>query len=315
MNDPDVDGYGDEMDAVESSMDWGTEPPGPADVSPGQTPDGHLSDDTGLGDDEMPPPPSSFGAGLDPVLRQKLHALLWSAPGQLGEVYRAMVQFPAAGPTELHELANCCANPGAVGNRRVVVLAIMNGEIPSAVSRARQAASSIRPLLKPVADTDVREHLSGVLHKLEDQVSSPEAVAQEVDELESNSADLAEELKQASGVYVYTYPHYWRHPYVPGTERRLLKIGRTSNGAWGRVIAQARQTGMPEDPLLLRVYATKDPVALENKFHKLLDAAEHVRSSGTAVGKEWFTTTVEFCDTIAAVLGVQVHNGGHDEVG
>lgn len=89
----------------------------------------------------------------------------------------------------------------------------------------------------------------------------------------------------------------------------MLKVGRTSNKAWSRVLAQAKSTGMPEDPLLLRVYATDDPVAAEKTFHMLLDAAEHERSLGTAVGVEWFVTTIEYCDTVATALKLDVLKG------
>ncbi len=58
---------------------------------------------------------------------------------------------------------------------------------------------------------------------------------------------------------------------------------------------------MHEDPLLLRVYETTDLTAL--------DAAGHDRSVGTAAGKEWFVTTLEFCDAIAPVLGLSVLKG------
>ncbi|MBO0875160.1 MAG: GIY-YIG nuclease family protein [Pseudonocardia sp.] len=259
--------------------------------------------------DEVPPVPAQLGADLAPSPRQQLHKLLWNAPGQLGDVYRAIVQLPSAGPTELRPLTNC-ANPGVVGNRRAVVYAIMNRVERTGATVARQAASTVRQLQKSATDDDVRGHLVDVLQVLEGKASSPEAVAQEADELESGSAHLADVLKHATGVYVYTYPHYWRHPYVPGTERRLLKVGRTTNQAWTRVLAQARQTGMPEDPLLLRVYKSNHPAKLEKSFHMLLDAAEHVRSSGTAVGREWFTTTLEYCDAIATALDVEVLKGG-----
>jgi hypothetical protein len=105
---------------------------------------------------------------------------------------------------------------------------------------------------------------------------------------------------------VYTYPHYWKYPFVPGTTRRLLKIGKTDQGAFHRVRAQARQTGAPEDPLLLRVYVSPDPAESERTFHRLLDAAEHSRSEGWGAGREWFATTLEFCDEVARALRLQV---------
>jgi hypothetical protein len=255
-----------------------------------------------------PPVPEHLGNDLAPELREKLHTLLLHGWLQLSDVYRAMVSLPGAGPTELLPLT-ACANSGVVGNRRVVVFAIMNGIEPTSASVARQAASTVRSMYKASKDEAVVTHLAHVLAALEATSTSTQAVELETEQLESNSAELADALKQAEGVYVYTYPHYWRHPYVPDSERRLLKVGRTTQKAWNRVVNQARQTGMPEDPLLLRVYKTDDPTAAEKDFHMLLDAAEHQRSVGTAVGKEWFVTTVEYCDAVATALKLTVLKG------
>lgn len=269
-----------------------------------------VQDEAGLSDDVQPDPalPPEIGAALEPSLREKLHKLLLSVPGQLGTVYRAMLTHPTAGPTELLPHTDC-ANSCVVGNRRIVVQAIMEGIEPSGASVARQAASTVARLVRDVADEAVKDHLEQVLTSLRDKAGDEQAVKAETVQLPADSAVLADALKDASGVYVYTYPHYWRHPYVPDTERRMLKVGRTSNKAWARVFAQAKSTGMPEDPLLLRVYKTEDPVATDKTFHMLLDAAEHERSLGTAVGTEWFVTTIEYCDTVAIALKLDVLEG------
>lgn len=263
--------------------------------------------------EEQPPVPTHLGGQLADDLRAKLHTLLLHGWGQLSDVYRAMLALPDAGPTELLPLTKC-ANSGVVGNRRIVVRALLDGVQPNAPSVARQAASTVRSMYKVSKDDVLRSHLATVLAMLEATAADVRAVEAETKQLESNSAELADALRQATGVYVYTYPHYWRHPYVPDTERRLLKVGRTTGQAWARVIAQARQTGMPEDPLLLRVYETPDPTATEKAFHMLLDAAEHQRSMGAAVGTEWFATTVDYCDAVATALGLVAHKGSTDAV-
>jgi len=51
------------------------------------------------------------------------------------------------------------------------------------------------------------------------------------------------------------------------------------------------------------------PTATEKIFHMLLDAAEHHRTVGTAVGKEWFITTVDYCDAVATALKLEVLKG------
>ncbi|MCK0114011.1 GIY-YIG nuclease family protein [Ornithinimicrobium sp. F0845] len=258
-----------------------------------------------------PPIPPQFGKQIDSALRQKLHQRLLHASGQLGSVYRAMVAHPDAGPTQLLPHTEA-ANVGAVANRKVVVEAIFEGYEPSGPTVALQAARTVSGLLKAEAEDDVKNHLADVLTRLQARAGNEQAVEAESAELTAQSAELATALEQASGVYVYTYPHYYRHPYIAGTERRMLKVGRTTNKAWGRVISQARQTGMPEDPLLLRVYTTEDPVSVEKTYHMMLDAAGHDRSIGAAVGKEWFVTTLEFCDAIASVLNLEALKGSEE---
>src|SRR5690606_10519373 len=107
-------------------------------------------------------------------------------------------------------------------------------------------------------------------------------------------------------VYVYTYPHYWRYPTVENTRRTLLKIGMTKVDAEARVREQTRQTAVPEDPVILRVYASpsRDPQDVERDFHRLLNAADHTRPTKGSSGREWFETSIEFLDAIAKVLGL-----------
>ncbi|MCI2237078.1 GIY-YIG nuclease family protein [Paenibacillus sp. TRM 82003] len=267
--------------------------------------------DESVEDDELAVPPH-LGKDLDPVLKKQLHHLLLDRSSQLGSVYRAMVEHPGAGPTELLPFTTC-ANTGVVGNRRVIVYAVLDGTTPDAPSVALQAARTVRTLIKRSIDPQVIAHLEAVLTRLVDRAGSEEAVEAENVQLATESAKLQQDLQTAAGVYVYTYPHYWRHPYIADTERRLLKIGRTKNQAWNRVLSQARRTGMPEDPVLLRVYKTGDPTTAERHFHALLDAAEHQRTAGIAVGTEWFVTTIDFCDAIAGALGYEVLKGSVDE--
>lgn len=256
----------------------------------------------------LPPIPDGLGAHLDSDLRRDLHVLLLVAPGQLGSVYRAMIEHPGLGPTELLPFTDC-ANAGALSNRRAVVYAVMQNLETKSPSIARQSARTVNTLIKSAQSEGVKTHLAQVLSTLDAVAVDAAAVEQEAEQLASDSAKLADALKTASGVYVYTYPHYWRHPYVPNTERRMLKVGKTINEAWKRVLTQAKQTGMPEDPLLLRVYKTHDPQGLEKTFHTLLDAAEHDRALGAAVGTEWFVTTIEFCDAVAVALKLEILEG------
>jgi hypothetical protein len=171
-----------------------------------------------------------------------------------------------------------------------VIVAVFEARIPSAPSVARQAATSVRALLKQSPTSEARTHLAAVLTALECRACDPAAVQHEDADLRMRSADLERALVTEHGVAVYTYPHYWRHPYVAGTERHLLNVTRADP----ETLMRASQT--PEEPLLLRIYVGQD----ERSFHRLLEAADHAR------GREWFATTLEFCDEIAAALGLRI---------
>jgi hypothetical protein len=71
---------------------------------------------------------------------------------------------------------------------------------------------------------------------------------------------------------------------------------------------QIRTTALPEDPVLLRVYPTSETDALEKErtFHRLLEAADHDRSSARTGGTEWFLTSLKFLDEIAVTLALEV---------
>ena len=256
-----------------------------------------------------PQPPAGLGADLPDGLRAGLHALLLEADGHLQSVYQARVSHPKAVTITQLQPHTTCAVASGVSKQLATVNAVLNRQIPAGPSVARQAASAIRALLKKATQPDVRDHLTDVLARLDARAGDPIAERRETAELEAQSLQFEktaeERLRNSPGVYVYTYPHYWTHPYEPGTERRLLKVGKT-DGAFARIRAQVRQTGAPEEPLLLRVYLAPDPADTERTFHRLLDAAEHNRSQGSTVGREWFNTTIDFCDEIAGALHLQV---------
>jgi mycoredoxin len=50
---------------------------------------------------------------------------------------------------------------------------------------------------------------------------------------------------------------------------------------------------------------TDEPVEVEKAFHRLIVAAEDSRSEGRTTGREWFVTTLEFCDAIADAMGLK----------
>jgi hypothetical protein len=258
-------------------------------------------------------PPSWLGEQLAPPVRAELHALLSHAGGQLESAYRARISRPdVTTPAALLEFTEC-STVAALVNRLAVVDAVFNRQRPAGPSIARQAAVAVRSLFKTARDEAVRAHLTAVAADLDELADDAVATRREEAELEAQGAELEmaverklrDETTGAAAVYVYTYPHYWKHPYVPGTERRLLRVGTTDGSTFTRIRAQSRQTGAPEDPLLLRVYVAPEPAATSRAFHRLLDAADQADAEGTTIGPDWYSTTLEFCDEIAAALRLE----------
>lgn len=249
-------------------------------------------------------PPASHAADS---VGHEIDALLSESKGQLGSVAVGLKQG-ISDPNDLVEVG-AAANVGAVSNILANIRAIRDGDIPQSPSRARGALGAARSFLKQHRDTlsiPAVEHLESVITACDAAANDRSAQEREEEQLQDKGQALEDALEVQGGVYVYTYPHYWRYPTAEGTRRTYLKIGMTTKDAEVRVRQQARQTGLPEDPLLLRVYQSdeRDPRDLEKAFHRLVSAADHVCGETTTGGKEWFETSVEFLDTIAATLNL-----------
>jgi hypothetical protein len=247
-----------------------------------------------------------------PTVRDEIGALLPETAGQIGLV-AALLQ---EGVTDRREMVDrgAAANTGAIGNLISSIRAIQDGIIPDAPTMAIGARSSARSFLRQhrgKLSPEATVHLEHVVAQT--SVVAEDRSAQEVEDqdLQRKSGELEQVLDAAGGVYVYTYPHYWRYPTVEGTRRTLLKVGMSTQDTALRIRQQTRQTAVPEDPLVLRVYKSTEraPGQIERDFHRLLNAADHVRESQSGAGREWFETSVEFLDAVAAVLGLTIIDG------
>jgi hypothetical protein len=242
------------------------------------------------------------------AVRDELAALLLEDPRQLGQVYRQM-EDGVTSPKDI-VAAGAAANTGAVSNLKQVIAALLDHTIPESAVVARQAAASIRWFLTAELSEPARGYLTALRAELDAKARSAGALARDADEVKQTDRALTQRAEDLSGVYVYSFLHYLQHPLDPETGRCWLKIGSTTKGVWKRVVDQARQTSMPEDPRLLRIYhsATLDPAAIEERFHRVLDSAGPERSAArhSKAGVEWFATTLELLDTLAAAIGLTV---------
>jgi hypothetical protein len=155
------------------------------------------------------------------------------------------------------------------------------------------------------------EYLNSTRAKLIENTESETAVLHDQASIDAQSAAL---VKVAStiqnGIYVYSFPTYLHFGTVEDQEVFWLKIGSTKNSVWQRIVEQNRQTSMPEDPKLLRIYHkdSMDIDAIEQKFHSTLDRVGHERSAArrTKAGKEWFASTLDAIDAIAELLELEI---------
>ena len=251
----------------------------------------------------------------------ELNQALQSSTGVLGKVARAMAEGITS-PTELASMG-AGANSGHSGNLARVVRYVQDGIPPTAPSRAAKTGRSIGGLLRdnPGLSSEAVSYLQALREQVDSIEKDDDARAGEASELNRASEELTQKVEKLGGVYVYTFPTYLMVPAKVDPERFWLKIGQTGRVVEKRVSDQLRSTAMPEDPVILRVYTDPkgeamgsevDYAALEKKFHKLLMSAGHSKTSARSGGTEWFATTLEFLDEIAAMLELDIETRDSD---
>jgi T5orf172 domain len=175
---------------------------------------------------------------------------------------------------------------------RQLLRAILDGVSPTAITYRLRTAEKVRMILtgNELSDT-TQAYLNSLLDELEGDGEAPPPPAPST----------------LPSIYVYTLPNYWNHPVSPDG-RTWLKVGCTSGNPRERVAAQGkRTTGLPEDPILLRVYeapAGSNIELVEQMLHSTLIAVGHQRQTGQASGKEWFLTSLMALDVLTSLIGL-----------
>ena len=229
----------------------------------------------------------------------------------LGEIFNAM-ETGVTNALELVETTSA-SNRGVVYNYQKMISAILEATMPNSASISRNAARSISRLIKNTKSISpaTLEYLNSTRAKLIENTESEIAVLNDQASIDAQSAAL---VKVAStiqnGIYVYSFPTYLHFGTVEDQDVYWLKIGSTKNSVWQRIVEQNRQTSMPEDPKLLRIYHRQgmDIEAIEQRFHSTLERVGHERSAArrTKAGKEWFASTLDAIDAIAELLDLEI---------
>ena len=265
-------------------------------------------------------PGEEEGTEIDDALRREAEN-----ESSLGDAFRFLVLDDIPDDERISALQEHFGHTSAgtaVGLRQHLD-ALRFGIFPQGTSMARQIAARMKSTMRRHSFSDstraVLERNIAALEKIATDTDAFDAEQQKAEVAEQN---VEESLKGRAGVYVFTYPHYLRHPTHQSAEsekmpdRTLLKVGFSDSGILERVNQETRGAGVPEHRRVLRAYLTAGAEISSNKeieqqFHDLLDSAGHAGPKRGSTehqrgGNEWFYTSVEFLDAVAGALALEI---------
>jgi hypothetical protein len=235
--------------------------------------------------------------------KPEVEALLDAEDRALGDVWRQMQNG-----LSIDQIASeRGVQTGTIYALKRTIGILLDGDIPKSPVVAEHNARRIRTWLREkTMSSELRGQLTDQLRALEANANNPNAVEEELAERIKTTRDA--EAHGLPGIYVYTLPHYLKYRVDSETRKTLLKVGYSSTNAPYRVKTQARQTALPEDPILLRIYPTAAESAseTEKRIHEWLRKADHCAPPSKLAGSEWFITSTKFLDHIATHLGLEV---------
>lgn len=247
----------------------------------------------------------------NPIIKSEIESFLEKDDLLLGAIFRVM-QEGTTNALEIVEKSGA-SNRGVVYNYQKMITAIIDELLPNSASISRNAARSITRLVKNAESIspDTLNYLNAIRAKLIENAEAENAVLHDQESIEVQSAALAKKASTIqNGIYVYSFPTYLHFGTVEDHDVYWLKIGSTKNSVWQRIVEQNRQTSMPEDPKLLRIYHKEgmNIDEVEKKFHHTLDRVGHERSAArrTKAGTEWFATTLDAVDALAELIDLEI---------
>jgi hypothetical protein len=246
-----------------------------------------------------------------PAVRNEIEDLIRQDDSLLGGIFNAQ----EAGITDPKALnaQGLGANPGVVSNYRTVIAVITSGSLPTSTELAKRSYRAIDRLRKSSKDisADTSNYFETLFKDLYEISRDAKIAAEETGKLIESSDTLAKKAGEIeNAIYVYSFPTYLHFGVIGNDELTWFKVGSTHGAVWKRIVEQNRQTSMPEDPVLVRVYFNNslDMLAVEKRLHRSLETQRHERSSATQTkaGKEWFATTLDSLDDLADLLGLEI---------
>jgi hypothetical protein len=248
---------------------------------------------------------------LQDSVQEEIQKALESDDTRMGDVWR----FTAAGESPDDIATRLGTQTYNFVNKYLrFARAILTGDLPSAPTMIRECKSAMQGFLNRH-----RQSLSSETIKvLEERVATlnnlrVDPIAEETEDSIIRQRTERAESQGISGIYVYTLPHYRKHPVEPALEeaiadKTLMKVGMSDSDVIRRFRHQQRNTSLPEDPDLLRIYVGNgNMLETEQRMHRLLRAADHRQNSGRQSGTEWFLTSLRFLDALAMDMGMTIH--------
>lgn len=248
---------------------------------------------------------------LDMTIRAELENLIGKDDKLLGQIY-GLTQQGITNAKDIVEHSDA-ANRGVVYNNLTQLKALLEGEMPTGATVSRHSAYAVGRLLKnnPGMSNELKSYLVELKVRLLNNSESLNAVLHDQERINNQSEKLAQQASIIqNGIYVYSFPTYLHFGTIEDEGVSWFKIGSTKNSVWQRIVEQNRQTSMPEDPKLLRIYHKENMNIdeIEKKFHSTLDRVGHERSAArrTKAGTEWFATTLDAIDAIAELMELHI---------
>ncbi|MEI6454314.1 MAG: hypothetical protein WCO31_06940, partial [Actinomycetes bacterium] len=156
-------------------------------------------------------------------IRDEIEKTLLSEDSKIADIWRRKKE----GQTD-DEIRLAFGNeyPTFIWNYMRTVKALLDGSLPTATTVSRATARTFRRML---ADHDFSPETTAVLKErlaiLEARATDP--AVRKAEERKAREATAKAEESAVVGIYVYSLPHYIRYPYEEGTERTLMKVGRS----------------------------------------------------------------------------------------
>ena len=245
--------------------------------------------------------------------RREIEDALETDEQRIGDVYRARLEDENREAQNIADELGLTVGPihASLGSIRTLIEGRRYIEGPTyAAQKASMLRSFSRRHSNRLSDATIQKLLDLAVEH-DKAARDGAAIARENEEIERKTE--SESSSAVPGIYVYTYPHYMRFPVLETQDedtnpRTFLKIGRSETDMTRRIKEQ-NTTSMPEPPLVLRMYTASegDFRALEEKIHQHLNAADHNQNRKSGAGREWFLTHLQFIDSTAALLGLEIH--------